>query len=72
MAQASKNQATASKTAKSAKQAAAPAVVDEVLEDEDVLDADDVDIVLVAASGCHGDVRDHAFAASTVGVAGRS
>ena len=42
MAQASKNQATASKTAKSAKQAAAPAVVDEVLEDEDVLDADDV------------------------------
>ena len=43
MAQASKNQATASKTAKSAKQAAAPAVVDEVLEDEDVLDADDVE-----------------------------
>ena len=43
MAQASKNQATASKTAKSAKPAAAPAVVDEVLEDEDVLDADDVE-----------------------------
>ncbi|WP_294161307.1 RNA polymerase sigma factor RpoD [Senegalimassilia anaerobia] len=43
MAQASKNQATASKTAKSAKQAAAPAVVEEVLEDEDVLDADDVE-----------------------------
>ena len=43
MAQASKNQATASKTAKSAKQAAAPAVVDEVLEDEDVLDVDDVE-----------------------------
>ena len=43
MAQASKNQATASKTAKSAKQAAAPAVVDEVLEDEEVLDADDVE-----------------------------
>ena len=43
MAQASKNQATASKIAKSAKQAAAPAVVDEVLEDEDVLDADDVE-----------------------------
>ena len=43
MAQASKNQATASKTAKSAKQAVAPAVVEEVLEDEDVLDADDVE-----------------------------
>ena len=43
MAQASKNQATASKTAKSAKPAAAPAVVEEVLEDEDVLDADDVE-----------------------------
>ena len=43
MAQASKNQATASKTAKSAKQAAAPAVVEEVLEDEDVLDVDDVE-----------------------------
>ena len=43
MAQASKNQATASKTAKSAKPAAAPAVVDEVLEDEDVLDVDDVE-----------------------------
>ena len=43
MAQASKNQATASKTAKSAKQAAAPAVVEEVLEDEGVLDADDVE-----------------------------
>ncbi|MEE0303176.1 MAG: RNA polymerase sigma factor RpoD [Senegalimassilia anaerobia] len=42
MAQASKNQATASKTAKSAKPAAAPAVVEEVLEDEDVLDVDDV------------------------------
>ena len=41
MAQASKNQATASKTAKSAKPAAAPAVVEEVLEDEDVLDVDD-------------------------------
>ncbi|WP_417160624.1 RNA polymerase sigma factor RpoD [Senegalimassilia anaerobia] len=43
MAQASKNQATASKTAKSAKPAAAPAVVEEVLEDEDVLDVDDVE-----------------------------
>ncbi len=43
MAQASKNQATASKTAKSAKLAAAPAVVEEVLEDEDVLDVDDVE-----------------------------
>ncbi|WP_449132209.1 RNA polymerase sigma factor RpoD [Senegalimassilia anaerobia] len=43
MAQASKNQATASKTAKSAKPAATPAVVEEVLEDEDVLDADDVE-----------------------------
>ena len=43
MAQASKNQATASKTDKSAKQAVAPAVVEEVLEDEDVLDADDVE-----------------------------
>ena len=43
MAQASKNQATASKTAKSAKQAVAPAVVEEVLEDEDVLDVDDVE-----------------------------
>ena len=43
MAQASKNQATASKTAKFAKPAAAPAVVEEVLEDEDVLDADDVE-----------------------------
>ncbi len=43
MAQASKNQATASKTAKSVKPAAAPAVVEEVLEDEDVLDADDVE-----------------------------
>ena len=42
MAQASKNQATASKTAKSAKPAAAPAVVEEVLEDEEVLDVDDV------------------------------
>ena len=40
MAQASKNQATASKTAKSAKPAAAPAVVEEVLEDEDVLDVE--------------------------------
>ena len=44
MAQASKNQATASKTAKSAKPAAAPAVVEEVLEDEDVLDVDDVEL----------------------------
>jgi len=43
VAQASKNQATASKTAKSAKPAAAPAVVEEVLEDEDVLDVDDVE-----------------------------
>lgn len=43
MAQASKNQATASKTAKSAKPAAAPAVVEEVLEDEGVLDVDDVE-----------------------------
>ena len=43
MAQASKNQATASKTAKSAKPAAAPAVVEEVLEGEDVLDVDDVE-----------------------------
>ena len=43
MAQASKNQATASKTAKSAKPAATPAVVEEVLEDEDVLDVDDVE-----------------------------
>ena len=43
MAQASKNQATASKTAKSAKPAAAPAVVEGVLEDEDVLDVDDVE-----------------------------
>ena len=43
MARASKNQATASKTAKSAKPAAAPAVVEEVLEDEDVLDVDDVE-----------------------------
>ena len=43
MAQASKNQATASKTAKSAKPAAAPAVVEEVLEDEDVLDEDRVE-----------------------------
>ncbi|MEF2746574.1 MAG: RNA polymerase sigma factor RpoD [Senegalimassilia anaerobia] len=43
MAQASKNQATASKTAKSAKPAAAPAMVEEVLEDEDVLDVDDVE-----------------------------
>lgn len=43
MAQASKNQATAFKTAKSAKPAAAPAVVEEVLEDEDVLDVDDVE-----------------------------
>ena len=43
MAQASKNQATASKTAKSAKPAAASAVVEEVLEDEDVLDVDDVE-----------------------------
>ena len=43
MAQASKNQVTASKTEKSAKQAAAPAVVEEVLEDEDVLDVDDVE-----------------------------
>ena len=43
MAQASKNQATASKTAKSAKPAAAPAVAEEVLEDEDVLDVDDVE-----------------------------
>ena len=43
MAQASKNQATASKTAKSAKPAAAPAVVEEVLEDKDVLDVDDVE-----------------------------
>ena len=43
MAQASKNQATASKTAKSAKPAAATAVVEEVLEDEDVLDVDDVE-----------------------------
>ena len=43
MAQASKNQATASKTAKSAKPADAPAVVEEVLEDEDVLDVDDVE-----------------------------
>ena len=43
MAQASNNQATASKTAKSAKPAAAPAVVEEVLEDEDVLDVDDVE-----------------------------
>ena len=43
MAQASKNQATASKTAKSAKPAAAPAVVEEALEDEDVLDVDDVE-----------------------------
>jgi len=43
VAQASKNQATASKTAKSAKLAAAPAVVEEVLEDEDVLDVDDVE-----------------------------
>ena len=43
MAQASKNQATASKTAKSAKPASAPAVVEEVLEDEDVLDVDDVE-----------------------------
>ena len=43
MAQASKNQATASKTAKSAKPAAAPAVVEEVLEDEVVLDVDDVE-----------------------------
>ena len=43
MAQASKNQATASKTAKSAKPAAAPAVVEEVLEDENVLDVDDVE-----------------------------
>ena len=43
MAQASKNQATASKTAKSAKPAAAPAVVEEVLEDEDVLGVDDVE-----------------------------
>lgn len=43
MAQASKNQATASKTAKSAKPAAAPAVVEEVLEDEDGLDVDDVE-----------------------------
>ncbi|WP_417757768.1 RNA polymerase sigma factor RpoD [Senegalimassilia anaerobia] len=43
MAQASKNQATASKTAKSAKPAAAPAVVEEVLEDEDVRDVDDVE-----------------------------
>ena len=36
MAQASKNQATASKTAKSAKPAAAPAVVEEVLDVDDV------------------------------------
>ena len=43
VAQASKNQATASKTAKSAKPAAAPAVVEEVLEDEDGLDVDDVE-----------------------------
>ena len=43
MAQASKNQATASKTTKFAKPAAAPAVVEEVLEDEDVLDVDDVE-----------------------------
>ena len=43
MAQASKNQATASKTAKSAKPAAALAVAEEVLEDEDVLDVDDVE-----------------------------
>ena len=43
MAQASKNQATASKTAKSAKPAAAPAMVEEVLEDEDGLDVDDVE-----------------------------
>ncbi|WP_307981496.1 RNA polymerase sigma factor RpoD [uncultured Senegalimassilia sp.] len=45
MAQASKNQATASKTAKSAKPAATPAVVEEVLEDEDVLDVLDADDV---------------------------
>ena len=45
MAQASKNQATASKAKKTAKAAAkaAPVVEEEVLEDEDVLDADDVE-----------------------------
>ena len=45
VAQASKNQATASKAKKTAKAAAkaAPVVEEEVLEDEDVLDADDVE-----------------------------
>ena len=55
MAQASKNQATASKTAKSAKPAAAPAVVEEVLEDEDVLDVDDVEPDMSSTEAASGE-----------------